>query len=206
MNDVVYITGHKNPDSDSICAAIAYAEFKNKNSDKEYIPVRLGELNRETSFILSYFGIESPKFIDNVKLQVNDLNIDRITPVSSEVTLKMAWNIMKVNDVKSLPVVDKDENLSGMLSVSNLTESYMNIWDNMILGKSKVTTDNLVDTLTGETIHVDANRRHFYGKITALSANPEVLKKSLEEGDIVITGEQKDFFDIAIKKDRKSVV
>ena len=96
MNDVVYITGHKNPDSDSICAAIAYAEFKNKNSDKEYIPVRLGELNRETSFILSYFGIESPKFIDNVKLQVNDLNIDRITPVSSEVTLKMAWTKTKI--------------------------------------------------------------------------------------------------------------
>lgn len=206
MNDVVYITGHKNPDSDSICAAIAYAEFKNKTSDKNYIPVRLGELNRETSFILSYFGIDSPKFIDNVKLQVSDLNIDRITPVSSDVTLKMAWNLMKVNNVKSLPVVDKDENLNGMLSVSNLTESYMNIWDNMILGKSEVTIDNLVDTLTGEAIHVDKNRRHFYGKIAALSATPEILKKSIEEGDIVITGEQKDYFDISIKNKASLII
>lgn len=198
MQDIVYITGHRNPDSDSICAAIAYAEFKNKTGTSKYVPVRLGEINRETFFILSYFGVEEPQFIENVRLQVNDLNIDKIAPISSDITLKMAWNIMKLNNVKSLPVVDENEILSGIVSVSNVTESYMDVWDNMILGKAKVTVNNLVDTLTGRVLSLDKDRRFFYGKIYSLSSSPEVVGKTIEEGDIVISGGHKEFLDTAI--------
>lgn len=198
MKNSVYITGHRNPDADSICAAMAYAEYKNKTGDDHYIPVRLGEINRETQFILAYFGLEPPRFIENVRLQVSDLDIDKIAPISSEITLKMAWNIMKMNNIKSLPVVDETETLSGIVTVSNVTESYMDVWDNMILGKSKVSINNLLDTLTAEIIHQDTNRQYFYGKIYALSSTPDNLKKVIEEGDIIITGDRKEFLDVAI--------
>lgn len=101
MKDVIYITGHKNPDSDSICASIAYADFKNKTGNIPAIPVRLGELSRETDFILDYFGVKAPDFIDTVKVRVSDLNIDVVSPVSPQISLKMAWNIMKKKRCKN---------------------------------------------------------------------------------------------------------
>jgi len=201
MKDTVYITGHRNPDSDSICAALAYAEYKNKTGSENYIPVRLGEINRETYFILAYFGVDAPQYIENVRLQVSDLNIDKIAPIASDITLKMAWNIMRMNNIKSLPVVDENETLNGVVSVSNVTESYMDVWDNMILGKSKVTVNNLLDTLTGQMVHLDKDRKHFYGKIYALSAAPDEVSKIIEEGDIVITGNRREALEGAI--DRK---
>ncbi|MBR0574730.1 putative manganese-dependent inorganic diphosphatase [Proteiniclasticum sp. BAD-10] len=200
MKDTVYITGHRNPDSDSICAALGYAEFKNKTGNGDYIPVRLGDINRETQFILAYFGVEPPQYIENVRLQVSDLNIDKIAPISSDITLKMAWNIMRMNNVKSLPVVDENERLCGVVSVSNVTESYMDVWDNMILGKSKVTVNNILDTLTGQMINSVKDRRHFYGKIYSLSAAPEEIGVTLEEGDVVISGDRKEFLEVAVEK------
>lgn len=200
MKDTVYITGHKNPDSDSICAAIAYAEFKNKTGSMDYVPVRLGEINRETYFILAYFGVESPRRINNVRLQVSDLNIDKVAPITSDITLKVAWNIMKLNNVKSLPVVNENDILAGVVSVSNVTESYMDVWDNAILGKAKVTTENLFDTLTAKPLHVDKKRRFFYGKIVTLAAPPDEIEKHLEEGDVVITGNRPENIALAIEK------
>ncbi len=206
MKNTVYITGHRNPDSDSICAALAYAEYKNKTDANHYVPVRLGEINRETYFILAYFGVEQPQFIENVRLQVSDLNIDKIAPISSDITLKMAWNIMKMNNIKSLPVVDETETLNGVVSVSNVTESYMDVWDNMILGKSQVTVNNLLDTLTAETIYIDKKRRHFYGKIYTLSSEPDNLKKVIEEGDIILTGDRKEFLDVALENKASLII
>lgn len=200
MKDTVYITGHRNPDSDSICAALAYAEYKNKTGSENYVPVRLGEINRETYFILAYFGVDAPQYIENVRLQVSDLNIDKIAPIASDITLKMAWNIMRMNNIKSLPVVDENETLNGVVSVSNVTESYMDVWDNMILGKSKVTVNNLLDTLTGQLVHLDKDRKHFYGKIYALSAAPDEVSKIIEEGDIVISGNRREALEGAIER------
>lgn len=206
MKDMVYITGHRNPDSDSICAALAYAEFKNKTGNANYVPVRLGEINRETYFILAYFGVEPPMYIENVRLQVSDLAIDKIAPISSEITLKMAWNIMRMNNIKSLPVVDENETLNGVVSVSNVTESYMDVWDNMILGKSKVTVNNLLDTLTGQILHLDKDRKHFYGKIYALSATPDEVYRTLEDGDIVITGNRPESLEAAVDKNVSLII
>ena len=90
MKDVIYVSGHKNPDSDSICAATAYAEFKNKTQDIPAIPVRLGKVSQETQFILDYFGVEAPKLIETVKLKVEDLDYDKISPISPKTSLKKA--------------------------------------------------------------------------------------------------------------------
>ena len=79
MKNVIYVTGHRNPDSDSICAAYGYAEFKNKintNDGPEAIPVRLGNVNRETQYILDAFNVKAPEYLETVKLKVEDLNVD----------------------------------------------------------------------------------------------------------------------------------
>ena len=125
MRNVIYVTGHKNPDSDSICAAYGYAEFKNKTgSSIPAIPVRLGNVNRETQFILDSFGVNAPELLKTVRLKVEDLEIDNIKPISPQISLQKAWNIMKENNVKSLPVADDYGHLQGILSISNLTSSY----------------------------------------------------------------------------------
>ena len=131
MKNVIYVTGHKNPDSDSICASYGYATFKNQCGSKTpAVPVRLGDVNRETQFILDYFGVEAPEYLETVKLKVEDLKIDNIGPVLPTISLRKAWNIMKDQNVKSLPVADKNDHLLGILSISNLTSSYMDEWDN----------------------------------------------------------------------------
>ena len=108
MKENIFILGHKNPDSDSICAALAYADYKNGNGDVNAIPVRLGNLNRETEFILDYFEVKSPELMETVRLSVEDLNFDKLAPVSPDVSLRMALNLMKTNNLNNLPVVDEN--------------------------------------------------------------------------------------------------
>lgn len=190
LKNVIYVTGHRNPDSDSICAAISYAGFKNKVGEIPAVPVRLGNVSRETQFILDYFNVEAPEFLETVKLKVEDLKIDNISPISSDISLKMAWNIMRDKNVKTIPVGDANDHLIGILSVSNLTSSYMDIWDNKILSKSETTIDNIIDTLSAKAFYVNENTKTFPGKICVAAMQPDSMKEHVEEGDIVILGDR----------------
>ncbi|MDI9219146.1 CBS domain-containing protein, partial [Clostridium tertium] len=183
MKDVIYVTGHKNPDSDSICAAFSYAEFKNKTGKLPAIPVRLGNVSQETQYILDYFGVEAPQLLKTVKLKVEDLEFDKITPVSPEISLKTAWKIMKDKNIKTLPVADENDHLLGVLAVSNLTSCYMDIWDNKILAKSNTTFENIVDTLSAKEVFVNYERKTFPGKIVVSAMKPESMKDHIEAGD-----------------------
>ncbi|QAA31698.1 putative manganese-dependent inorganic diphosphatase [Clostridium manihotivorum] len=190
MKDVIYVTGHKNPDSDSICAAIGYAEFKNKSGDIPAIPVRLGEPNQETQFVLNYFGVEKPEFLETVKLKVEDLDFDRIESVTAEVSLKQAWNVMKENGVKSIPVVDSHKRLAGILSTANLTSSYMDTWDNCILGKSSTPIENVLDALSAEAQYINKETKVYPGKIVVAAMQPDTMKEIVSAGDIAIVGDR----------------
>ena len=191
MRNVIYVTGHKNPDSDSICAAYGYAEFKNKTgSSIPAIPVRLGNVNRETQFILDSFGVNAPELLKTVRLKVEDLEIDNIKPISPQISLQKAWNIMKENNVKSLPVADDYGHLQGILSISNLTSSYMDIWDNAILHKSNTTIDNIVETLSANEISVEDRTKTFPGKIVVAAMQPESIRTVVTSGDIAIVGDR----------------
>lgn len=192
MENVVYVTGHKNPDSDSICAAYGYAEFKNKTSNLPAVPVRLGNVNQETQFILDYFGVKAPRLLETVKLKVEDLDFDAIKAIAGNYSLKMAWNIMRDNHIKSLPVVDNNGRLTGILSISNLTSSYMDIGDNDILAKSKTSIENILDTLSATSIYINEECKIFKGKIAVTAMQPESLKEIVDEGDIAIVGDRPD--------------
>ncbi|MFA5576498.1 MAG: putative manganese-dependent inorganic diphosphatase [Tissierellaceae bacterium] len=198
MKETVYIVGHKNPDSDSICSALAYAEYKNGNGDVNAIPVRLGRMNRETKFILEYFGVESPMLLETVRLSVEDLNFDKVAPVSPDISLRMGLELMKRNNLNSLPVVDESEQLIGVTTISDIISSYIDVWDNGILGKSGSTIDNIVDTLSAKAVVIPKKVRPFTGKILVLAMEPKSVVKYIEENDIAICGDRRDVQEIAI--------
>ena len=152
--DIVYIMGHKNPDSDSICAAIAYADYKNSSSDVHAVPVRLGNISRETQFILDYFNAEKPELIKTVRQSAEDLTFDNIAPISSNISLRTALNIMNMNNIHSLPVVDDNEHLKGIVTVSDIIQSYIDVWNNKVLNDGKATIENIIDTLSAKQLYL----------------------------------------------------
>ncbi len=190
--DTVYITGHQNPDTDSICSAIAYAEYKNSTGEMNAIPVRLGSINRETQFILDYFDLEEPQLMETVRLSVEDLKFDEIAPISPDLSLRTALNLMTKNDLYSLPVVDNFEKLEGVVTVSDIIQSYIDIWDNRVLSNGRATIENIIDTLSGKPLYLSESKHEFNGKLLVLAMEPTSLAEYVEEGDVVICGDRRD--------------
>lgn len=189
MVNKVYITGHRNPDSDSICAAIAYSEFKNKTQRINAIPIRLGEISRETQFILDYFGVQPPQLVQTVKPQIIDLKIDTVAPIASDISLKMAWSIMKQKNIKTLPVIYPNEKLAGIVSVSNLAASYLDIWDNYVLAKSKTSLSNILETLSAKIVYLSDENLELKGKVVVSMMEPND-RNLIEAEDICICGDR----------------
>lgn len=192
MNDIIFITGHKNPDTDSVCAAIAYADFKNRTESKVHVPIRLGELSNETQFALDYFGVKSPQLIETVKPQVADLNFDKVVPISPDISLKMAWSLMKKHNLKTLPVIDDENEMIGLASLSNITSAYMDICDNNILSKSGTSLENILDTLSAKIAYSSDISPKLTGKIVVAAMQPDSAEELIEKGDIVLCGDRID--------------
>ncbi len=190
--EIVYISGHRNPDSDSICAAIAYADLKNRRGKVEAVPIRLGEISRETKFILDYFGIESPLLKETMKPQVKDLTIDPPYRIAPSTTLSKALNIIKNEKISALQVVDESDQLLGIITLSNLTDGYMDIWDDNILGRSKATIDNIVEVMRGETLYQPEDPRPLKGRMAVYAMEANQAKDNIDEFDIVIVGNRED--------------
>ncbi|MGM9935525.1 MAG: putative manganese-dependent inorganic diphosphatase [Clostridium sp.] len=206
MENVVYVTGHKNPDSDSICAAYGYAALKNKTSDLPAIPVRLGNVSRETQFILDYFNVEAPRLLETVKLKVEDLDIDTIASIKPSLSLRNAWYLMRDNHIKSLPVVDEHERLIGILSISNLTSSFMDVEENDILFKSNTPIENIVETLNATSLYINEERKTFGGKIAVTAMLPHSLREIVQKGDIAIVGDRLDVQEALIDIDTSLII
>ena len=124
MKDIVHIIGHKNPDTDSIVSAIAYAELKRKQGVNA-IACRLGDLNPETDFVLKKFQVPGPVYIDNAKVKLYDVAYDEPLLLHKEDTIKEAWDIMGMKPTSALFVVDKDQRLIGVVSLSDMTNILM---------------------------------------------------------------------------------
>ena len=205
MPDVIYITGHKNPDTDSICSAIAYAELKKKLGHNA-VAARLGDINRETEFILNYFGVPAPEYLPTVKTQVSDLNIDNVIPVSPDVSIKTAWMLMKKNNIKTLPVVDENERLIGIVTPSDITNKYMDALENNIIAASKTPLRNIVETLNAKIVCGSQKDFKTSGKVVVAALTPEQSKSFIDKGDIVITGNRTDSQLIAIESGANLII
>ena len=112
----IYITGHMNPDSDSICAAIGYADLKSRISHDHYIASRAGDISPETAWVLNHFHLSEPYLLTDVLPKVADAEIQKIAGVSPDATVKQAWRVMHQQDVSLLPVLSPDNKLLGILS------------------------------------------------------------------------------------------
>lgn len=187
--DVIYITGHKNPDSDSICSSLAYAELKRKQGINA-VARRLGEIGRETAFILDYFNAEPPELLTTVKTQLSDLDIDVVNPVSPGTSIKSAWNIMKKTNTKNLPVIDEHDRFQGVVTISNITEKYMDALDNNTIAASKTTLSNILETLNAKLICGTQADFKTTGRVVVIAMDPGDL--AVEPGDIAIAGTRKD--------------
>lgn len=188
MSEIVYVSGHKNPDTDSICSAIAYSYLLNATNKYNAIPVRLGEVNRETEYILKRFGIEHPILLKTVKQKVEDLNYDKVTVFSKDLTLKTAWFLLKQQNLKSAPILDEHGQLLGLLSTSNIIEGYMDQWDSEVLKKAKTPVENVIDTLEANVIYLNEALKVINGDIHIAAMSGNEAKKRIHENDVVIVG------------------
>lgn len=183
----IYVIGHKNPDTDSICSAIAYAHLKRMITDDDYHARRAGLLNEETQYVLERFGVEAPKLLSNVYLQIRDVVGNRMTGIPSNTSIKEAWAMMKAKKAYTLPVTC-DQKLEGIITTEDIATSYMDVYDNRILGEARTQYQNIVNTLNGEVITGDVQGYFEKGKVVVAASSPELMETFIEQDDLVILG------------------
>lgn len=187
MKRKIYIVGHKNPDTDSICSAIAYANLKNQISDEMYDARRAGLLNEETQYVLKRFGVEEPKLLSHVHLQVKDVDANRMPGIASNTSIKEAWAMMKEKNVYTIPVT-RDEKLEGVITTGDIATSYMDVYDNHILATARTQYQNIVNTLDGEVVTGNPHAYFIKGKVAVAASSPELMEHFIEKDDLVILG------------------
>ena len=183
----VFVIGHKNPDTDSICSAIAYAALKNKTDDGVFVPKRAGEVNNETKYVLDFFDMETPEFIGHVGTQVKDVEIKPTPSLNEGISLKNAWNKMRDLRESTMPIVN-DGVLEGIISVKDIATANMDIYETRILAISHTKYTNVLDAIDGTMIVGDSEEEITKGKILIGAANPDLLENYVEDGDMLLTG------------------
>ena len=184
----IHVIGHINPDTDSVCSAIAYAAFKRQMTGKNYTAKRAGQINSETRFVLQKFGVPEPEYLSDVRTQVFDIDVVQVPGVGSDISLKRAWEIMKEGGLATLPVVCKNGQLEGLITIEDIAKSYMDVYDSCIIAKAETPFRNLIETLEGEMIVGDPDEIIQSGKCLIAAANPDLMENYIEKDDIVILG------------------
>lgn len=204
--DKIYVIGHKNPDTDSICSAICYAYLKRQLTGKDYVPKRAGEINAETTFVLKSFGMEAPEYVENVYTQVKDVEYRHLDGVSGEISIKNAWEILSASGATTLPSVDEYGNLQGLITVRDIAMSYMEVYDNEIIATAHTPYSNIIDTLSAELIVGNRSDSVKTGKVLIAAANPDMMENYITKGDIVILGNRYESQLCAIEMEAQCII
>lgn len=187
----IYIIGHKNPDTDSICSAIAYADIKNRlNSGKKYAAKRAGQINEETEYVLKRFGVEAPGYLSDVGTQVKDMEIRETPGVPNNISIKDAWAIMKKSSAVTLPITKEDGQLEGLITTGDIANSYMDAHDNYFLSNARTQYRSIANTVEGTVVTGNPHGYFIRGKVVIGAAHPNKLGEFLEEEDLVILGDR----------------
>ncbi len=184
----ILVLGHRNPDTDSICSAICYANLKQLLNGEEYEPCRAGNVNPETQFVLKHFKVETPRLVENVKTQIKDIEIRKTKGVDRGISLKNAWGLMQENNVVTLPIVADGGILEGVITIGDITKSYMDLYDSSIISKAHTKYANILDTLEGSMVVGDSECYFDRGKVLIAAANPDLMENYIEKHDLVILG------------------
>ena len=201
----IYVIGHKNPDTDSICSAIAYANLKRQVTGEKYVAKRAGDINGETAFVLDRFGVDVPGYLDNVRLQVKDMDIRQIEGVMGNVSIRDAWARMKEENIKTLPVTRNDR-LEGLITIGDIATSYMEVYDSNILSTARTQYRNIVKTLDGTLITGNEHGYFLNGKVVIAASSPDLMENFIEKDDLVILGNRYESQLCAIEMDASCLV
>ena len=196
----ILVFGHKNPDTDSICSSIAMSNLR-KQQGFNAIPCRLGEINKETKFVLDKIGVKSPKLLKTVSAQITDLSYVEKSTVSTEDSIKEALDLMTKENFSSLPVIDTEGYFKTMLSISDIANTYLEIDYSDLFSKYSTTFENLKEALEGEVI----SGNYPEGEIASNLKEASELE-SLKKGDIVITTSLTDGIDKSIQAGARVVI
>ena len=185
----IYVVGHKNPDTDSICSAIVYANLKTKLTGQPHVARRAGQLNEETQYVLEHFGVKAPQLLLDLRVQVKDVELRKTAGLKGSESIKTAWSIMREQNLKALPVT-RGEKLEGMITVGDIATSYMDVYDSDILSRARTQYRNIASTIDGRVI---AGNEHSYllsGKVAIVASSRQLMSEFIEEDDLVILGDR----------------
>ena len=202
----VVVIGHHNPDTDSICSAIAYAELKNRTSTLVCEPRRAGKMNQETEFVLKKFGVTPPRMCTDVNPKIRDVDYREMPGIPGSTSLRRAWKIMRDQQIDTLSITSADNELEGIITVKDLATANMDVFDTAVLAKSRTSYKNILETLNGTMVVGNADAVCTTGHIKIGTATPEMLESSVEKGDIVILSNRYESQLCAIEKEASLLI
>ena len=202
----VVVIGHRNPDTDSICSAIAYAELKNRTSTLVCEPRRAGKMNQETEFVLKKFGVTPPRMCTDVNPKIRDVDYREMPGIPGSTSLRRAWKIMRDQQIDTLSITSADNELEGIITVKDLATANMDVFDTAVLAKSRTSYENILETLNGTMVVGNADAVCTTGHIKIGTATPEMLESSVEKGDIVILSNRYESQLCAIEKEASLLI
>ena len=202
----VVVIGHRNPDTDSICSAIAYAELKNKTSSLVCEARRAGRMNQETEFVLKRFGVEPPRMCTDVNPKIRDVDYREMPGIPGSTSLRKAWEIMRDQQIDTLPITSADNELEGIITVKDIATANMDVFDTGVLATSRTTYKNILETLGGTMVVGNENAVCTTGHIKIGTATPEMLENNVEKGDIVILTNRYESQLCAIEKEASLII
>lgn len=201
----ICVIGHKNPDTDSICSALVYADLKRKITGNDYTAKRAGQLNEETTYVLNRFGVDSPGLLTSVQLQVKDIEMMDVPGIKDQVSIKTAWSLMKELNIKTLPIL-RDKKLEGLISVGDIAKSYMDVFDNRALSAARTQYRNIVSALEGKLITGNEHAYFNDGKVAVAASNPDLMEEFIEQGDLVVLGNREEAQQCALDLDVSCII
>lgn len=201
----VYVVGHKNPDTDSICSAIAYAALKTKVTGHAYEPRRAGQLNEETQYVLERFGVKMPRLLSDLREQIKDVELKEVDGLKSSVSIRTAWEKMQESNIHTLPVT-RDGKLEGLITIGDIAKTYMEVYDSTILSKARTQYRNIARAVDGEVITGNEHSYLLKGKVVIAASSRILMSDFINKDDLVIMGDRKDAQQCAIDVDASCMV
>ncbi len=183
----IYVIGHKNPDTDSICSAIAYAHLRQTVTGRAHEPRRAGAVNAETAYVLSRFAVPAPPLLESLEPRAEDLRLTRADGLAPEASLLEAWERMRVEGVETLPVLRRSR-LAGLVSLDGIAHSYLTDHECTALSRAATPYRNLLRTLEADLLEGQLSGSICRGKVVVAADCPEMTAHLLEPGDIVLSG------------------
>ena len=204
MDKKIYIFGHKNPDTDSICACISYAHLKRALGNDNVEAVCLGKISKETQFALDYFGVKPPRLLQNIKPQVSDMNFYNVPAVYVVDSVKKAWDVMTENGRQMIPILYHDHKLAGVISISDIAKTYIGLTDGSVLKEHKTPFINIPSVLDGKVISGSYPHAYVLGDVYTTASISDHTK--LSDADIIITGPSNDRIEKALSTGAGAVI